>query len=99
MKPVPVEITAPKGNEDWTVVRKKLPRSLYGRCDYDEKEIQIQHGVHGATMLSTLIHEATHAAAPDLDEHAVERIEVSILNTIWPFLKLALDAEDELTDD
>jgi hypothetical protein len=43
------------------------PEAL-GVCDYETKTIYIHQGVD---LVETLIHEATHAACPNLDETAV----------------------------
>jgi len=55
------------------------PEAL-GLCDYESKTIYVRPG---ADLVETLVHEATHAACPDLDETAVEYIELAIINSLF----------------
>jgi hypothetical protein len=77
----------------WRVLRKAPPgeKDALGLCDYGDRTIYIRPG---AEMPATIIHEAIHAAVPDLDETAVEAAEEAVMvclkkcNLIVPEKKL-----------
>lgn len=66
------------------VVVKKLGRQkLFGLALHDLNEIHIDPRQTEREFMGTLLHEATHLAAPDLNEDAVERIEAVLTYVMW----------------
>ena len=59
------------GTQQWTVTCCRVPKTLYGDCDYEQRRIRISNRIHGCDLADTLIHELIHARWPDLSEDAV----------------------------
>ena len=100
---IPEQTPTPDGpgvvRRRWRITREPIPcGKLLGLCDWHRRTIVIHNTVSGLQLFGTLIHEATHATAPDLSEEAVERIEASVTAALLPYLReLAeeiLDSED-----
>jgi hypothetical protein len=74
----------------WKVLRKAPPGepNALGLCDYGDRTIYIRPG---AEMPATIIHEAIHAAIPDLDETAVEAAEEAVMNCLHKSNSLVLE--------
>ena len=54
-----------------------------GECDYDARTITINRDIIDApNRIEVIIHEAIHAAQPDLKEEAVQRIGLAITNAL-----------------
>ena len=88
-----IEIDTPDGLKTFRVVRKRS-RGNWGTVDHEKKIIEVDPSLTGIEFLSTLIHECTHAAAPDLSEEAVIRIERSLANAIRPVIARVVKETD-----
>lgn len=54
-----------------------------GECDYDARTITINRDIMDApNRIEVIIHEAIHAAQPDLKEEAVQRTGLAITNAL-----------------
>ena len=86
---------SPEGTHKWAVLRQRLGRN-WGLCLHDDKKILLHDCKDYDMLLRTAIHEATHAACPDLSEHAVVRIENSVTAILYPLIQEICDGmEDE----
>lgn len=90
MKPRSIRIAEPCGVRVWRVVHRRLKKH-WGLCDHDERVLEVHTPLTIREQVSVLVHEATHAAVPDLAERAVCRIERSVMQAIMPYI----NAEDD----
>lgn len=67
------------GSNWWRISRSCRSRDDYGDCDFEDRTIRIHKNLSDREAFGTIIHECVHAAAPDLTEEAVERIEYAIM--------------------
>jgi hypothetical protein len=66
----------------WRVVLGKPPGTNLGECDYATRTITIRDTLQPIERKGTAIHEALHAAYPDLDEDAVLRGEYAVMSVL-----------------
>jgi hypothetical protein len=57
--------------ERWQLNFCRVPKTIYGDCDYGRRVIRISKELHGETKLDTMLHELIHARWPDLCETSV----------------------------
>lgn len=57
--------------ERWQLKFCRVPKTIYGDCDYGRRVIRISKELHGETKLDTMLHELIHARWPDLCETSV----------------------------
>lgn len=78
---------APKAppSRTWDVrfaTRGELPRGWLGSCDHAARLILIRRSLDADGRRATAIHEALHAALPDLDEDAIQRAEEAVCDVL-----------------
>ena len=80
----------------WRIIRKVPPQEpeALGLCVYEDRIIYLKPGCE---LPATLIHEAIHAAVPDLDETAVEAAEEAVMNCLVKWGLLVHDPETHAT--
>jgi len=69
----------------FTILTRKM-KKFDGLCDHPATpypEIWIHSSLKGEPMLSTLIHEATHASFSDLSEDAVNEFGNDLAKILW----------------
>lgn len=69
----------------WTILTRRM-KYFDGLCDHPgtpSREIWIHTSLKGEEMLSTLIHEATHASFSDLSEEAVSEFGNDLARILW----------------
>jgi hypothetical protein len=67
----------------WLITRTtKLPRDWEGSCSHPQRTIQLKKSLSGGYLAAIAIHEALHAAFPDLDEAAIERGEDTVCRVL-----------------
>jgi hypothetical protein len=67
----------------WTVVLRRLLPKYHGLCHYDTRTIELDAKQSEKDLLGTAIHEALHAAFPDLSEDAVDEASISVGELVW----------------
>jgi hypothetical protein len=70
------------GGQYWRVVLGTHPGSCCGQCDYQTRTITVRQSLPPLERKATAIHEALHAAYPDLDEDAVMRGEYAVMSVL-----------------
>lgn len=70
----------------WRVVYGRAPKyKVVGMCDYASRTLYI---TRRGEPYSTAIHEALHAALPDLDEDAILATELAVVDTLKAVARL-----------
>ncbi len=69
-------------NQWWTVMLRPL-RKYYGLCHYDTRTIDLSTLQGDKDLLVTAVHEAMHAAFPDLSEDAVDDASRGVAEIVW----------------
>ena len=70
-----------KIGSDWWVIKMTTfeeEPDKFGECDFENKCIRLNVNQSSSDMFYTIIHEALHAAIPDLVEEAVIRYESTL---------------------
>lgn len=62
--------------------RGELPRGWLGCCDHEARLILIRRSLDGPERRATAIHEALHAALPDIGEEAIQRAEEAVVDVL-----------------
>lgn len=93
-----VKFQTPQGEQDWSVVLKRLSRNqhqkVYGWCRWSNHTIEIDPRLDDEDYLRAVIHEATHAAlGPDFDEPPIERVEHNTFVLLCHVLKERFDID------
>jgi hypothetical protein len=73
--------------ERWTIRHCRVPKTIFGDCDYNTRTIRVSNKLHGEDFLNVLLHEWLHARFPDLSESAVSEVadEVSAMLHAYEF--------------
>lgn len=69
--------------ERWRIVVCRVPRTIYGDCDYESKTIRVSRDLHGEDRLNVILHELIHARWPDLSEEAVEEFADELAGIVY----------------
>jgi hypothetical protein len=85
-KPFTVKLLTTKLDEsEWTVRSRKM-RKYDGLTVHSSNEILISSPEELLELIGIAVHEAAHAAVPDLEEDAILRIEHNAIKVLGPIL-------------
>jgi hypothetical protein len=68
-------------------------KGAYGITDFDKKKITINKSLikkHGESIISTILHEETHAKHPKMHEKTVRKLEKKLVKKTSPSIKKKL---------
>lgn len=77
------KITTRIRGEKWTIREERIPRRVWGNCNYTKRLIRLQPNQKSKGHLDTLIHELGHAIDPDATEKEVRCFAKVLSGCIW----------------